>query len=170
VKVKASFEHMGTFIVPGDPEQAGSKNGFAIHRGSKAKGNREFTGRVAVVDTNEKNLKGWRAAVGEAVRPDGRPVLPEPLSGPLAVWFRFSIVRPRSVPKTRLWPSVRPDTTKYVRGTEDACTDHGLWRDDALIIWQSASKAYVGSHHPDGTPALDIPGCQIDVYRLSSGS
>lgn len=158
--------HRLSFTVFGDPEPGGSKSGFAIYRGSAAKGTREFTGRVAIADTN-KHVARWRALVRQACRPHGRPLIFPCLDGPLVVRFMFTLHRPESVKLNRRpYPSVKPDCSKLVRGTEDEITQAGLWRDDARIVSELISKAYAGNQHADGTPALDVPGCVVDIFEI----
>jgi crossover junction endodeoxyribonuclease RusA len=156
------------FVVRSNPEPGGNKSGFPIYRGSVAKGTREFTGRVVVAEQNRK-VRGWRAAVEFAIRPQGphRPAIADMIQGPLVAKFWFSLKRPGRVPPERLgYPSVKPDCSKLIRATEDAITDAGLWADDARIVALIVSKAYVGGHHADGTPALDEPGCAVEIFTI----
>ena len=155
------------FSVLDNPEAPGGKAGIPIYRGSQRAGTREFTGRVNVVDKNHKAVKAWRESVFKAARPDGVPVLSPGLDEPLIVRFMFSLKRPPSVSVLkRPYPTVRPDVDNLTKGTTDAITDAGIWRDDSLIISEILSKAYCGYFHADGTPALEIPGCVVQIYTI----
>lgn len=155
------------FSVLDNPEAPGGKAGIPIYRGSKARGTREFTGRVNVIDKNHKAVSAWRESVFGAARPDGVPLLSPGLDGPLIMRLMFSLNRPKSVSlKSRPYPTVRPDVDNLSKGTIDAITNAGLWRDDALLVSVMLSKAYCGYFHVDGTPALEIPGCVVQIYTI----
>jgi len=150
-----------------NPEAPGGKAGIPIYRGSRSAGTQEFTGRVNVIDKNHKAVKAWRESVFGAARPDGVPLLSPGLSEALVVRLLFSLRRPKSVSlMSRPYPTVRPDVDNLAKGTIDAITDAGIWRDDALVISSILSKAYCGYFHVDGTPALEIPGCIIQIYKI----
>jgi Holliday junction resolvase RusA-like endonuclease len=157
------------FTVMSSPEPGGNKSGFPIYRGSAAKGTREFTGRVVVAEQNKK-VPAWRRAVMDALRPEGPhgPLIAEPVSGPLVVKFWFSLERGHTIPKSRIYPHTKPDCSKLVRATEDAITDSGLWEDDARVVAEVISKAYVGWWHADGTDALQVPGCVVEIFTIGS--
>jgi Holliday junction resolvase RusA-like endonuclease len=134
------------FTVIGRPQPAGSKRGIPIYR----KG-RQFTGRVATIDTNEDKVKPWRGEIVAAAREAlaGRA----PLEGPISLEVDFYVARPAghfgtgrnhhlvkaSAPR---YPCARPDTTKLLRAVEDAMTDAGVWRDDAQVVTQTARKLF----------------------------
>ena len=130
------------FFVPGKPEPAGSKRAFALKQGGR------YTGRVAVTDAN-KNSKGWKAAVRKEAE---RAYTEEPWDCPIRLIVRFTLLQPKSHFRTGRnahllredaprMPISKPDTTKLLRGVEDALTGI-LWRDDAQIVHQTVSKAY----------------------------
>lgn len=112
--------------IEGKAEPAGSKRGFVNPK----------TGGVIITDANKKS-KPWQQIVAAAAREtmDGRP----PFEGPLQLTVNFFFVRPKTV--KRNYPSVRPDTTKLLRGLEDALTGI-VWRDDAQVVEQHAYKQY----------------------------
>ena len=138
-----------SFFVAGIPQPAGSKRGFY---------NRKIN-RVIITDDNPKS-RDWKTSVAqvasEAVNGMG------PLTVPLKARFDFVFPRPKghyrsgknantlrdSAPQ---FPGVRPDTTKCIRGFEDALTGI-VWKDDAQIVTQIATKRYG-----------PIPGCTITV-------
>lgn len=117
--------------IEGKAEPAGSKRGFVNPK----------TGGVIITDANKKS-KPWQQIVAAAAREamDGRP----PLEGPLELVASFYFVKPKSV--KRDYPSVRPDTTKLLRGLEDALTGI-VWRDDAQVVQQHAFKSYADEAH-----------------------
>lgn len=152
-----------SFTVRGTPAPQGSKRvGTA---GGKAGGR-------AVLVENSKRVRPWREAVKEAARAaiderraDGDWVLSNAPVG-LEVYFRFP--RPkghygtgRNAGKLRasapLRPAVAPDLSKLIRSTEDALTEAGVWRDDALVVSVVAGKFY----------SEDGPGATITIteYR-----
>lgn len=163
--LRARMELACRFVVRDNPEAPGGKAAFPIYKGSKKNGTQVFTGRVAVVDKNSLTPL-WRKSVVQAARPNGRPVV-RVLDGPLVIRVLFTLRRPVSISeKKRPYPIVRPDVDNLTKPTYDAITASGLWKDDALIISQINSKAYVNGYHPDGTPALDEPGCVVEIFRV----
>lgn len=143
-----------SFVVTGHPEPAGSKRAFVNPR----------TGRAQVVDANRKAAP-WKQQVAGVVASltDGVQ-----FTGPVRLDVTFVLARPkghfgtgrnagklkRSAPA---FPATRPDTTKLLRGVEDALTDAGLWRDDAQVVEQTARKEY-------GTPER----CEVTVEAMWS--
>ena len=126
------------FVVHGAPQPAGSKR----------PGMSKKTGKMFVRDANPKSAewKRWVAqAAGEAMA--GRPVV----DGPLACWVTFYRVRPKghykpngelsAVGKRTRAPDTRPDTTKLMRGVEDAMTGV-VYRDDAQLVSQVVQKSW----------------------------
>lgn len=79
--------------------------------------------------------RAWRSAVAEAAA--GK--LDEPLDGPLQLVAEFFLPRPASR-KRDVWADRKPDLDKIIRNTVDGLTDAGLIRDDARIVYLSASK------------------------------
>lgn len=166
--MRPQTKHVVTITVRDNPEAPGGKSGFAIYRGSAKRGTREFTGKVAIVDRN-KLVPLWRRSVVSAARPGGvaavRPVLDEPV----IVRLMFSLPRPASISAMkRPYPTVKPDVDNLVKPTHDALTDAGIWKDDARVISMISSKAYVNGFHADGTPAMDEPGCVIEIFKIAS--
>lgn len=164
--MRAQTEHVITIQVRDNPEAPGGKAAFPIYRGSERRGNREFTGKVAVTDRN-RLVPQWRRSVVNACRPNGVAAVRPVLDGPLIVRLHFTVERPASVSATkRPYPTVRPDIDNLVKPTYDAITNSGIWKDDNLIISQITSMAYVGGFHADGTPAMGVPGCVIEIFRV----
>lgn len=129
-----------TFRVDGVPAPGGSKRAFP-HR---------TTGRMMVVDAGGKKTKEWRekvAAAGTAAMNIEQLGI---IESDIVATFRFAMPRPKSHFNTQgeikerfkdAQHIVRPDTTKLVRSTEDALTGI-IWKDDAQITHQTASKFY----------------------------
>jgi Holliday junction resolvase RusA-like endonuclease len=128
-----------SFTVYGVAAPAGSKKAFA----------HKHTGRIVVTD-DSKRSRPWKTDIAKtaAVAMAGRPLL----EGALELHILIYMPRPkghygtgRNAATLRasapLWPSVKPDVTKLLRALEDACTGV-VWRDDAQIVVQHATKAY----------------------------
>jgi len=115
------------FIVYGTPKPQGSTRAF-IPKGWKR----------AVITTDNVQLKPWRQQISlEAI------ALQQPLrEGPIRMGLRFFFKRPKSAPKSRIHPTVKPDTDKLIRAILDALTGI-LYRDDAQVVqFSEISKAY----------------------------
>ena len=103
-----------------------------------------------------------------------------PVSGPLSVTMVFTLPRPKSCPKSRLWPDKKPDLSKLVRSTEDALIDAGIIDDDARIVhldpwkvfpipWGFPRSTDQEKHIFDGLLRmfeLDSPGAVIEIRQL----
>lgn len=97
----------------------------------------------------------WRAQVQQAVA----DAVSEPLAGAIELRLGFEMPRPAahygtgrnagliksSAPS---WPTSMPDLDKLTRCVSDACTDGGLWHDDAQVVVLHAAKRYVGEGRP----------------------
>lgn len=141
--------------VCGDPAPQGSKK--AIRRGS----------RVALIESSRR-VKPWRKQVelaALAARARGAH------NGPVLVWVRFLIQRPKShygtgrnagVVKESAppYPTSRAvgDLDKLLRSTLDGLTDAGVIRDDADVVDVNAAKHWA---LPD-----EGPGALIHVYAI----
>lgn len=78
-----------------------------------------------------------------------------PLEGPVKLAVSFTLPRPKSAPKWRLWPDKKPDLDKLVRAIGDALTQSGAISDDAQIVLLSADKQY-------GTPQVSLLVRQLE--------
>ena len=117
---------MIAFTVYGTPRPQGSTRAF-IPKGWKR----------AVITTDNTKLKPWRQEVSGAAM----ALNPEVLCGAIVLCVDFFFKRPRSAPKARTMPTVKPDVDKLLRGILDACT--GIcYRDDAQVVQVFASKHY----------------------------
>jgi len=123
------------FTVYGKAEPAGSK------RIGRARG----TGKPIVLDANRKS-QPWKQQVGIVAGSlmKGR----DPFTGPLLLRVTFYQKRPKShlakrglVKGAPLHPIFKPDTTKLLRGIEDALNGI-VWKDDCQVVDQFARKRY----------------------------
>jgi Holliday junction resolvase RusA-like endonuclease len=137
-------------------------------------GSKRHVGGGRMIESS-KHVKPWRddvKAAAEAWLADRRPWAP--LDQPLVVRMVFTAARPRSHYRTGrnahllrdnapARPAGKPDASKLIRSTEDALTDSGLWKDDALVVeYDRAAKVYIG----EDPEALDAPGARIVVRTL----
>jgi len=113
-----------TFRVIGEPIPQGSIRGFA--RGAK----------VSLTSDNPK-LHSWRDCIGWEARKHFTELLP----GPIQLTAVFLLSRPKSVPKSRTYPTVKPDADKLARALFDALTGVA-WVDDAQVVTHSIDKRY----------------------------
>jgi Holliday junction resolvase RusA-like endonuclease len=147
-------------VVYGNPAPQGSK---------KFMGRSTKTGRGILVESS-KAVKPWREAVKnaaiEALSQSRDPLDPASmLRGPIRLSIVFTVAKPKSAPKTRVtFPDRKPDLSKFIRSTEDALTDAGVWEDDARVVTVCASKVYPGQ----GRDSLNIPGAVIwvDEFKI----
>ncbi len=143
-----------SFFVPGIAQPAGSKR---IGRHGT---------RYVVLDDNEKSA-GWKErvalAAAEAKRKAGcADVL---WDGALELSVKVYRARPKGHLRTNgevrekapKYPTTKPDTTKLVRGLEDALTGV-LWQDDAQVVKQFAVKEWADE--------LSVPGVLVMVEQL----
>lgn len=141
----------------GKPTPQGSKDAYPIYEGPRH--DRRFTGKVALVEVANKDLKTWRRIIAKACRPHvgafGKHV-------PLLVEAFFSVRRPTSAPAhTHLAPVVAPDTDKYLRGLLDALVLAGVFPDDAQVLDARGVKDYAGFGR-----GPDRPGVNVTIARV----
>lgn len=123
-----------TFEVYGRQAPAGSKRAVTLK-----------DGRTFVIDAN-KNAAKWKDVVAKTAKAHYQGPL---LDGALSLVVVFTIERPKNhttskgLPSStwREHPSVMPDATKLLRGTEDALTGI-VWHDDGQIVRQHVYKQY----------------------------
>ena len=145
-------------------------------QGSKARG------RHGGVYEMSPGLPAWRKAVEEAARQamfeinqDGEQEeeVENLLWGPLALTVVFLLRRPADhfrrgrfshllKPGAPVRPDKRPDTSKLVRGTEDALTKAGIWTDDGQVADLCAAKVYCA-------PGQE-PGARIEIEPCKEGT
>lgn len=155
-----------TVIVRANPATQGSKQARPIYRGRGA--GRQFTGRVAQVESNHEKHRAWRDAVRnaavDALLAAGDP---GPLNGPVRVVAVFTLKKPASAPKRRrTWPTTKPDIDKLLRSTFDALTEAGVWVDDSRVVDERAIKTFPGEHEF----ALPSPGVHLRIWAINPTS
>lgn len=138
------------FFVPGTPETEGSTK--AMVRDA----------RVRVLHDNPR-LHPWRTAVTRAARAAADAAGWEPKwDGPVSVTATFRLPRPKSSPKSRTLPWVRPDLDKLQRAVGDALAPrhdpHALLAEDSRIVHWDARKRYV---------KFEPAGALITITRLN---
>jgi Holliday junction resolvase RusA-like endonuclease len=65
----------------------------------------------------------------------------DPISEPVILCIEVMLDRPKSARK-RLLPSVKPDLDNLEKSVMDACTEAGIWTDDALVTTKHSCKRY----------------------------
>lgn len=126
-------------------------------QGSKRPVGRRNNGSAIMIEMSGY-VKPWREAVKAAAL--------QAYTGPMietAVLLNvtFTLKAPAKMPKGRIWPTTTPDLSKMIRSTEDAITDAGVWRDDALVVACLARKLYPGQRG-----ALDRSGAHIMITLM----
>ena len=123
----------------GTPRPQGSKTAFV--RG----------GHAVVTEGGSKSGReghqAWRQAVATAARDwqlaHDRPLL----DGPLFLRVDFRLQRPKSIPKSRAFPAVKPDLDKLIRSVLDSLSGVVI-ADDARVVCVEAAKVYAGERAP----------------------
>lgn len=133
--------------------------GVAGPQGSKRPIGRRRNGSVILIESSKK-VKPWRALVKAAALEAYRGPM---IEDPVILNIVFTMTPPVRMPKGRIYPTCYPDLSKIIRSTEDAITESGLWRDDALVTVIVAQKLYPGQ-----VGALDRPGAQIVITSLTA--
>lgn len=77
----------------------------------------------------------------------------QPFKGPLALHLRLYLPKPKSAPKTKIWPDVRPDLDNYEKAVLDALTQAHIWEDDGQICDLRSQKIYSNDEQ--------VPGCHV---------
>jgi Holliday junction resolvase RusA-like endonuclease len=127
------------FRVYGQPIPQGSMKAFVVR------------GRPVLTSDNPRT-RPWKHTVLLVAR-DAMHGAP-PFTGPVNVNLWFYLSRPKSAPKGRVLPTVKPDLDKLVRAVLDALTAAGVWTDDSQVCNLIASKCYeTGTGFP---PHADI--------------
>lgn len=111
----------------------------------------------AILTSDNTKLKAYRAQVAKAAKDAlweaNIDYLMADKHVPMAFVIEFYLERPESCPKTRRYPSVRPDIDKLVRSTLDALKGV-LYLDDAQVVDVAARKNY-------GTPERVEVSCSV---------
>jgi crossover junction endodeoxyribonuclease RusA len=123
-----------SFVVHGRPQPQGSTKAF-IPKGWKR----------AIITTDNKNLKPWRQDVASeamaAMSKAGAKLSEEAIHVEVAFFF----LRPKSVNKSVIHKTTKPDIDKLERGILDGLT--GIcFRDDSQVVSCIASKGFCDSN------------------------
>lgn len=76
----------------------------------------------------------------------GARLIPEGI--PIRLSLIFKVDKPKSAPKSRLFPTTRPDLDNYCKLVQDACNGL-LWHDDSQIVQLTCSKVYAIGASPE---------------------
>lgn len=146
---------------------------FTVYGEAAPQGSKRHVGNGRMIESSAK-VKPWRNVVAmegmaammrqmvEIATPNPPVVRMPSLDGPLRASIVFTLQRPPSAPKHRIWPDRKPDLSKLLRSTEDALVTSGVIADDARIVtFNDLRKVYVGD--PD---ALPMPGARIKVETM----
>lgn len=144
------------FFVPGIPRPGGSKRAIPHVK----------TGRIIVIDDCKNNML-WRDSVTQAgIYAMAKQDL---FVQQVILEIVFVFPRPKShyntkgvlKPTAPIYHSVRPDTTKLIRSTEDALKAI-CWADDARVVRQEATKKYVLKG------MFEFPGAHITITGIGT--
>lgn len=148
-----------SFQVFGTPQPKGSARAFK-------------RGERIIVTSDNPSLRAWEDAVRAKVQEIAGDVFFE---GAVSLHVTFHLQRPKSISvKKRPFMVTRPDTSKLIRGLEDALTEI-LWKDDSQVIVITASKLYAA---PGEASRVDVTVMEVidhvrdatDVLGLSSST
>jgi len=117
------------FVAHGVPKTQGSAKAVIGKRTRKA----------VLIQDHREELRSWRSVVGfsavESMR--GRDLF----DGAVRLTVTFVLIRPKSAPKSRVCPEVKPDLDKLLRGIGDALTGV-VYTEDSRIVEIRARKIY----------------------------
>jgi Holliday junction resolvase RusA-like endonuclease len=146
---------LARFVAYGNPEPKGSVAAFVDKRTGQAR--IKFGSTTKRKDGSRSDgpqrYAAWCANVTSAAAAwrltNGRPTF----DGPLVVYLKFFLPRPKSVPLAIIFPAVKPDVDKLCRGVLDCLTKAELIADDARIVDAWPRKRYVEA---DRSPRVEI--------------
>lgn len=127
---------------------------FVIYGTPAPQGSKRHVGHGVLVESSTR-LKPWRHSVTEillAEYPDG----PGDKNRSVAISLDFFFRRPRSAPKRRAYPNVRPDADKLARAILDAGTGV-LYEDDAQVVALTVRKHYGTPERVEIAMEIKIP-------------
>ena len=145
-----------SFFAPGEPKGQPRPRAFA-----KQFGPGQWSARVYDPGTAE----GWKSCIADAARKGHLPT--KPLLGPIKLSLLFTMRRLSAhyrksgevKPGAPLYHTTKPDADNLYKGSCDALTMLGFWRDDRQIVEAEISKCYG-----------DVPGCRITIVELATKS
>lgn len=129
---------------------------FTVHGEAKPQGSKRHVGGGRMVESS-KGLPLWRNAVSAAAALALDQVeFCEPMAGALCVEILFLRIRPKSTPKSVLYPVTAPDIDKLARAVLDAC-EGILYLNDKQVVrlraekdFGSSAKTHIAIHEVSG--------------------
>lgn len=118
---------------------------FTVRGTPAPQGSKRHVGNGIMIESSAK-VKPWRQDVRYAA--EAAMHGHEPLDGPVNVTVDFYLQRPKSAPRTRRFPVVKPDIDKLIRSTLDALKSAGVYTDDSRVVGLTASKSYTDDAQP----------------------
>jgi crossover junction endodeoxyribonuclease RusA len=86
---------------------------------------------------DDKKSKDWK----ETVALEAKKNHCKPMEGPLRMVLTFRLKKPKSAPKSRIWPVVRPDLDNFTKAIKDGLNEI-CYKDDSQIVVLEAKKEY----------------------------
>lgn len=117
--------------VRGEPIPQGSMKCVGVHRGIHR-----------LLPSNKADLMPWRDTVAKAAKSAANLAGAAPFDEPVHLDVDFFLTRPPSVSKRRIWPAVKPDLDKLLRGLNDALEASGVLAGDSRVVTITAAKHY----------------------------
>lgn len=122
--------------LPGEPERVTHQSGTRYAKGRTYKSAR---------------LRKWEKRLMDGMK----PYCPErPIEGPVLLYVSFGF-RARRKKDLFTWKITRPDTDNQLKTVKDVMTKMGFWHDDAQVVIELSTKAWV-----------DDPGIVIQVEQI----
>lgn len=119
--------------------------GKPITQGNKTMMISASTGKPIMLEGKGKKaqeeFETWRDTVRTMATLAMRKAKLQPLEGPLEVYYRFYLAKPKGKPKWKWLPDVKPDEDKLARAVNDALT-RVVFKDDGQICKSTVEKMY----------------------------
>lgn len=126
-----------TFDVDGLPVTQGSMRAFVRN------------GRPILTSDSGQKLKDWRTSIAYAAQVARDGAFAD--SGvPVSVALGFRLPRPKSAPKSVLYPTKKPDLDKLIRAALDALT-MVVFKDDSQVVTLETTKRFA-----EGAPGVSV--------------
>jgi Holliday junction resolvase RusA-like endonuclease len=120
-------------------------------------------GRASFVHVyTDKVTVGWEEHVSTCIQTQirelGRRDITLPFAGRVLITLRVNLRRPKSTPKTVLWPTKsRSDVDNLAKAILDAAQNAGVIANDCLVTDLYVCKRFADEDHPEGVE-LDLTG------------
>jgi crossover junction endodeoxyribonuclease RusA len=133
-----------------------------VYGSPAGQGSKRYVGNGLMIESSKK-VKPFREAVKWAVL-EAKPYDGFMFHGPVAVMMTFTMKKSKSAPKTRTTYADRaPDLDKMLRAAFDACTQSGIWEDDARVVLCLCAKVFPN----EGRDSLPSPGVVIRIEHYA---